>query len=108
MGKVLPNSNFISDKNILDPTHSYKIMEAYVYVNETGVPCLLSFAYESETGERVQGREMIENIPSHLELKAFSAPEKDYIWKIHGTFKQGVLSAITFKTKLGKEETFED
>ena len=43
-----------------------------------------------------------------MELKAFSAPEKDYIWKIHGTFKQGVLSAITFKTKLGKEETFED
>ena len=26
MGKVLPNSNFVSDKNVLDPTHSYKIM----------------------------------------------------------------------------------
>ena len=108
MGKVLPNSNFISDKNILDPSHSYKITEAYVYTNGNGTPCLLSFAYESEIGERVQGKEMIENIPANLELKPFKVQEKDYIWKISGNFKQGLLCSITFKTKLGKEETYED
>ena len=38
----------------------------------------------------------------------FKLQDKDYIWKINGAFKQGVLCAITLKTKLGKEETYED
>ena len=47
MGKVLPNSNFSSDKTILDSSHNYKIIEVTVYTNATGVPCLLHFVYES-------------------------------------------------------------
>ena len=47
MGKVLPNSIFMSDKKMLDPSHRYKIVEAYVYTNASGVPCLLNFAYVS-------------------------------------------------------------
>jgi hypothetical protein len=66
MGQVLPNSNFTSDKASLDPQHRYKMVEAYVYTNGSGVPCLLSFVYESETGERVQGKEMVEQIPQNL------------------------------------------
>ena len=108
MGKVLPNSNFISDKNILDATHTYKIVQAYVYTNSSGVPCLINFGYENQIGEKIQGRELVENVPQSLELNVFKVQDKDYIWKINGAFKQGILCAITFKSKLGKEESFED
>ncbi len=51
---------------------------------------------------------MVEIIPSNVEIKTFQLKEKDYIWQIFGKFKQGVLNSITFKSKLGREQTFED
>jgi len=45
---------------------------------------------------------MVENIPQNLELKVFQLQHQDFLWKISGTFKQGILSSITFKSKLGK------
>jgi hypothetical protein len=44
-GKVLPNSNFTSDKPILQTNHKYKIVEAEVWCDGNGVPCLLRFTY---------------------------------------------------------------
>ena len=34
--------------------------------------------------------------------------EKDYLFQISGRFTHGVLSAITLRSKLGQEATFED
>jgi hypothetical protein len=65
-GKVLPNSNFISDKPILHAQHKYKIVSAEVWCDGNGVPCLLRFTYEDEMGEQVEGKEMVENIPQNL------------------------------------------
>ncbi len=107
-GKVLPNSFFSSDKTLLDVQHRYKIIEVNAYVNGSGVPCLLSFGYENEQGEHVPGRDMIELIPNSLDLKTFQLKDKDYIWQISGVFKNGLLNSITFKSKLGREATFED
>lgn len=45
---------------------------------------------------------MIETIPSSLEMQTLQLKEKDYIWQINGTFKQGILVSIHFKSKLGK------
>lgn len=51
---------------------------------------------------------MVENIPQNLELKSFILKEKDYISRITGSFKQGVLNSIAFRSKLGSEISFED
>jgi len=46
-GKVLPNSSFSSDKQILGTQHKYKIIRANVYINGSGAPCLLHFIYQN-------------------------------------------------------------
>lgn len=46
-GKVLPNSTFCSDKNLLEPHHKYKIIEAEVWCDGNGVPCLVRFIYQN-------------------------------------------------------------
>ena len=51
---------------------------------------------------------MVENIPQNLQLKSFILKEKDYVSRISGSFKQGVLNSITFHSKLGSEMSFED
>ena len=58
-GKVLPNSDFVSDKQLLDVTRKYKTIEVTVWTDPSGVPCLLQFAYQDQEGERVEGREMV-------------------------------------------------
>lgn len=58
--------------------------------------------------ELIEGGEMTENIPQNLELSSFKLKDKDYLWHISGKFTHGLLSSLTLKSKLGKEETFED
>lgn len=78
------------------------MVEVNAYVNGSGVPCLLSFVYENEQGEHIPGRDMIELIPNALELKSFQLKDKDYIWQISGSLKNGLLNSISFKSKLGR------
>ena len=51
---------------------------------------------------------MNENVPQNLDIKSFALKEKDYVSRISGSFKQGLRSSITFRSKLGSEATFED
>ena len=41
-------------------------------------------------------------------MRTFSLADKDYLSQITGKFNNGLLSSITFKSKLGKESAFED
>jgi hypothetical protein len=70
MGKVLPNATFSTDKNLLTKA-KYKIIEVNVWCDPSGVPCLLKFIYENENNEKVEGNDMIAQVPQHLEFFTF-------------------------------------
>jgi hypothetical protein len=41
-------------------------------------------------------------------MSSFKLKDKDYLWQISGKFTHGLLSSITFRSKLGKEQVYED
>lgn len=107
-GKILPDSTFFSDKNILEAHHKYKIIEVNVWTNPSGIPCLLKFFYENESGQKVEGNSMMSSIPNSYEINVFKMKDKDYLSQIKGVFSHGLLNSIVFVSKFGKEIELKD
>ena len=69
-GKVLPNSSFYTDKNLLSNKGKFKITQVDVWVDGMGIPCLLKFIYDGGN-QILEGTDMLPNIPNSLECSSF-------------------------------------
>ena len=106
-GKIVPDSIFFSDKTILKGANKTKITKVHIWSNQEDIPNMIQFVYEDEEGEKIEGIQPIQPVPSSLEYNVFRLKEKDYIYKIKTFFKRGQLLGVHLISKFGKEMKIE-